>query len=174
MRYETRKSRTGKAGLMAALLLVLLLGLTACGGGSDGMKDDMDTEALVAAIQEAEPDLAIMDMATDQDEDPDTSLAAVTDVDADKVEHFLIYYSSEGKADEVVVLDCKNESAAKDASDSFEDHVNSRSALFEQYAPAEVSKVNNAQWEQKGHYAILVISDHPDEVIKAIEDSLAE
>ncbi|MBQ3964609.1 MAG: DUF4358 domain-containing protein [Firmicutes bacterium] len=165
---------------LLALLLVFALELTGCGGsGGDGGEAavDMGTlqEQMLTAYQDAGDSPAAMDTVTEESDSPEALLATVTDIELKDVEHFFISYSTEGTADEIVVLCMKDSNKAKDAEESLSAHKDSRAALFRTYGPEEAARIEESGLVfSKDRYAVLIICDGSDSVKAAFEKALAD
>ena len=96
----------------------------------------------------------------------------VSDLPYDKVENFLLSYSTTGKADEIAVIAVKDSADVTKAADSLRAHVESRRKLFLQYGPAEAARVEKAQVFTKDQYAVLIICDDSPTVKTAFDDFL--
>ena len=104
--------------------------------------------------------------------DAKETFSYVSDLPYDKVENFLLCYSTTGKADEIAVIAVKDSADVTKAADSLRAHVESRRKLFLQYGPAEAARVEKAQVFTKDQYAVLIICDDSPTVKTAFDDFL--
>ena len=104
--------------------------------------------------------------------DAKETFSYVSDLPYDKVENFLLSYSTTGKADEIAVIAVKDPADVTKAADSLRAHVESRRKLFLQYGPAEAARVEKAQVFTKDQYAVLIICDDSPAVKTAFDDFL--
>lgn len=74
------------------------------------------------------------------------------------IEDSIIYESSGATAEEIVVLKCGSGQDADAAKEIFEERIKEQKETFEDYAPAEVARLNTAVATVRGNYAILCVS----------------
>ena len=79
-----------------------------------------------------------------------------------------IYEGSGGTAEEIVVLECATEDDAKKAEEVLKTRVSEQIESFTDYVPGELTKLNAAVIKVNGKYAVLSVSDTPDEAGKII------
>ena len=60
----------------------------------------------------------------------------------------------------------------QEAKESLTAHQNDRHKLLEQYKPEEVVRVDDGLIFTKGQYAVLIISDHNNDIRKAFNDMI--
>ena len=94
-------------------------------------------------------------------------------MDYTKIAHYLIAYSSEGKADEIVVIAMKDKNEVLAAKAALDTHVITRKNMYRTYDPSQEPRVSAAQVFVKGYYAVLVVSDHADAVAAAFDGGSA-
>ncbi|HOO28173.1 MAG TPA: DUF4358 domain-containing protein [Lachnospiraceae bacterium] len=80
-----------------------------------------------------------------------------------------IFESSGATAEEIVVLECASAEDAKAAKTALETRVSEQEESFEDYVPEELVKLNEAVIVTSGKYAILSVSNEPDEAEKIID-----
>ena len=80
-----------------------------------------------------------------------------------------IYEGSGGTAEEIVVLECASDEDAKKAEEVLKTRVAEQVESFTDYVPEELTKLNAAVIKVNGKYAVLSVSDTPDEAKKIIE-----
>ena len=164
--------RTG----VIALLFALTILMTACGGPTvNSAYVEMQTlsETMLAAFNDAGGSAVPMATVTDESDSPETLLATVTDMDYEDVDHFFISYSTEGKADEIVVLCLTDPDKAKDAEASLLAHKENRAALFRTYGPDQADRIeNNGIVFSQDQYAVLIICDGSESVKEAFEKAV--
>ena len=160
--------------LALALVVVMVLMMTACGGGNEQALKDVPSADLAKAMAEAESSLPDMTTATEEDPEPEILLQSVTDMEFDKFDAFFITYSNEGLADEIVVLRVKDEKDVEDAAAALEDHQQKRSAMYSTYDPTQVERVDNGIVFTEGKYAVLIVTEHPTDVQAAFEKAVTD
>lgn len=163
----------GKRILLFCLAALLALSLCACGGEpqSDGAQVNMPQ--LQQAMLAADPSLQQMTSVTSEAADGETLFAYVSALPYDKVESFLLSYSSAGKADELAVIAVKDSKDVEEAAQSLRDHVQQRLQLFRQYGPDQAARVEQAQVFTKDNCAVLIIADQSQAVREALEQTLS-
>ena len=80
-----------------------------------------------------------------------------------------IYEGSGGTAEEIVVLECGSDEDAKKAEEVLKTRVSEQIESFTDYVPEELTKLNAAVIKVSGKYAVLSVSDTPDEAKKIID-----
>lgn len=158
-----------------ALALAAALALAGCGGSGGGTAArPADMEALQQAMLDAAPSLPEdMLSVTSNVSDAKKLFTYLSDFDYEKVEGYLLSYSSTGTADELAVIAVKDEADLPDAMHSLEAHQQDRLKLFQTYGPQEAARVEKGiVTTGGGKYAILVICDDTDEVISAVDTYL--
>ena len=154
---------------LLVIALLAVLSLAACGNEGSGtatvnMKQ-LQQAMLAAALSETAS-------TTGDAADAKETFSYVSDLPYDKVENFLLSYSTTGKADEIAVIAVKDSADVTKAADSLRAHVESRRKLFLQYGPAEAARVEKAQVFTKDQYAVLIICDDSPTVKTAFDDFL--
>lgn len=74
------------------------------------------------------------------------------------IENVYIYESSGATAEEIAVIECKDETNAKKVMDVFKGRISDQIESYESYVPEEVPKLKDAVMEQVGNVAILSVS----------------
>ena len=152
IKMRMKKIAAAVAGI-AALMLV-----AGCGAG----KADFDVNALGN-------DLATKITYADSLSPMDVQMAGMFLNLADvNVVNASIYEGSGGTAEEIVVLECATDEDAKKAEDVLKQRVAEQIESFTDYVPAELTKLNAAVIKVNGKYAVLSVSDTPDEASKII------
>lgn len=144
---------------LLVIALLAVLSLAACGNEGSGTAT-VNMKQLQQAMLAAAPSLSETASTTGDAADAKETFSYVSDLPYDKVENFLLSYSTTGKADEIAVI------AVKDSA------VESRRKLFLQYGPAEAARVEKAQVFTKDQYAVLIICDDSPTVKTAFDDFL--
>ena len=80
-----------------------------------------------------------------------------------------VYEGSGGTAEEIVVLECASDADAKKAEEVLKTRVSEQIESFTDYVPEELTKLNAAVIKVSGKYAVLSVSDTPDEAKKIID-----
>lgn len=144
--------------LVAAVLSTVCVIMAGC-----GKKADFDVETLGN-------DLATKITYADTLAPMDTQMAGMflnlSDISITKG---AVYEGSGGTAEEIVVFECATEEDAKKAEQVLKDRVSEQIQSFTDYVPAELTKLNAAVIKVSGRYAVLSVSDTPDEAKKIID-----
>ncbi len=134
-------------------ICVLLLGLTACGGNSDGQ-----TQKSAAEIADE-----IHNTQTFQD----TLNAIDTDMlkdyyridEADLSDSKVYVSGSFSTAEEIAVFKASSEQAVENIKKAIDTRLEDLKLAFESYAPDEMTKINNPVLVTKGTMVVLVLAD---------------
>ena len=81
------------------------------------------------------------------------------------------FMSSGATADEICVVKCVDENAAKAVTELFQTRVNNQSKLYESYNADEVGKLGDAIIKSSGSYAVLVVCDDYDEAGDVLKEA---
>ena len=164
---------------LLSLLAVCLLAvfLTACSGSGTITSNTVNMEQLQKAMLAADPTLA-NDITSITSNTGDTSEAKnnfsyFSTLDYEKVESYLLSYSSSGTADEIAVIAVKDIADVSEAASTLRSHVDDRLKLFQQYGPNQASRVEKAEIFTKDQYAVLIICEDSGAVKTAFEDFLS-
>lgn len=147
-------------------LCLLLTVLVICSCGANNVEETVSMYDLREAMLAADPALPDMVSVSDADEDARNLFSYLSDMDYEKVEHYFLSYSAEGKADEIAVITVKNPANAEEAKASLQEHLDSRIKLLKEYEPEEVERLEKGQIFTKKQYAVLIICEDTDKVKK--------
>lgn len=168
-------------------ILFLVLGLCLAGCGDKNEKNEPESE--VVQEESRKEEISIFDLrqaiitddifpemisVSDVDTDAETLFAYCSDLSYDKVEHFLLSYSAEGKADEVVVILLKEKEDEKEALESLESHRTSRLKLLQQYEPEETVRLQNGEIYSENGMVAMIVSDDNSKVKDRLNNFLSE
>lgn len=165
-----------KALLFLLAVSLLAVSLTACSGGTEP-STTVNMEQLQKAMLAADPTLA-KDITSITSNTGDASEAKknfsyFSTLDYEKVDRYLLSYSSSGTADEVAVIAVKDAADVGEAASTLRAHVDDRLKLFRQYGPDQASRVEKAEIFTKDQYAVLLICDDSGAVKTAFETFLS-
>ena len=165
-----------KALLFLLAVCLLAVSLTACSGGT-APSTTVNMEQLQKAMLAADPTLA-KDITSITSNTGDASEAKknfsyFSTLDYEKVDRYLLSYSSSGTADEVAVIAVKDAADVGEAASTLRAHVDDRLKLFQQYGPDQASRVEKAEIFTKDQYAVLLICDDSGAVKTAFETFLS-
>ena len=158
-----------------SLLLAAAMAITLAGCSGNNTQEEMvsmyDLGKAMLSADEEFPDMSTALSSSDNAED---LFGYLSDMDYQKVDGFFLGYSSEGKADEVAVICTKSAADTKEAVKELNEHVQGRVSLYNTYSPEQVPRAESAEVFSSGRYAVLIISDHPEQVKKAFSDFLTQ
>ena len=156
---ESKKMRMKRLSAVVATVAAVCVMLAGCGG----KKGDFDVATLG---EELNTKITYADTLAPMDIDTAGMFLNLSDVGVTKA---AIYEGSGGTAEEIVVLECASEDDAKKAEQVLRDRVSEQIESFTDYVPAELTKLNAAVIKVSGKYAVLSVSDTPDEAKKIID-----
>lgn len=163
-----------KALLVLCALTCVLTLLAGCGEQTADKTVDMSQlrEAMLAA-DKGLPEMSTVDGDT---KSAKTQFAYLSTLDYGKVDDFFMAYAANGNqhADEIAVIAVKNASDVDAAEKSLKSHLEKRRALYEQYDPSQLNRIDGAQIFTKGRYAVLILCDKQDAVKTAFQKTLKE
>lgn len=161
------------AFLISALLGVLIL-TTGCGNG--GTVDKIEMDRIREAMMSAGKGLPEMSVADDSGKSAKTQFAYLSTMDYQKVDRFFLAYATDGNqhADEIAVIAVKQADDVKAAEKSLNQHIQKRRALYEQYNPSQLTRIDSAQVFTKGRCAVLILCDKQAAVKAAFQKALSK
>ena len=140
---------------LSALLLALLLvvGLAACSGsnsGTEGKSADLTKvmDDMKAVLENKE----MMDLGKD-------NLLQNYGIDPESVKQFAVYIDSTGlKGDEIILLEAKDEEAAKTVKEMIDARYQQKEITMKSYQPEEYAMLKECKVQQNGNYISLIVS----------------
>lgn len=161
--------------LLLCAVACVLTALTGC--GTNGAADKtVDMGELRRAMLAADKGLPEMSEADGSAKSAKTLFAYLSTLDYGKVDNFFMTYAADGNqhADEIAVIAVKDISNVKTAEKSLKEHMRKRRALYEQYDPSQLPRIDGAQVFTSGRYAVLILADKQDAVKTAFQKFLKE
>ncbi len=157
-REEKKMSKIKRVSAVVTIA-AMFLALAACGKKAA----DFDVEALGNDLSQK---ITYADTLSPMDIDTAGMFLNLSDVNVTKA---AIYEGSGGTAEEIVVLECASDDDAKKAEQVLKTRVSEQIESFTDYVPEELTKLNAAVIKVSGKYAVLSVSDTPDEARKIID-----
>ena len=156
-------SKFGKTIITFAAAMFAAFSLTACQGGSS--KTSIDVSSLA-------DDLNAKTIKSDTlTETSSDMLSTIYFFENGQVTESKAFMSSGATADEICVVKCVDENAAKAVTELFQTRVNNQSKLYESYNADEVGKLDDAIIKSSGSYAVLVVCDDYDEAGDVLKEA---
>ena len=153
----------GKSIITFAAAMFAAFSLTACQGGSS--KTSIDVSSLA-------DDLNAKTIKSDTlTETSSDMLSTIYFFENGQVSESKAFMSSGATADEICVVKCVDENAAKAVTELFQTRVNNQSKLYESYNADEVGKLDDAIIKSSGSYAVLVVCDDYDEAGDVLKEA---
>ena len=153
----------GKTIITFAAAMFAAFSLTACQGGSS--KSSIDVSSLA-------DDLNAKTIKSDTlTETSSDMLSTIYFFENGQVSESKAFMSSGATADEICVVKCVDENAAKAVTELFQTRVNNQSKLYESYNADEVGKLGDAIIKSSGSYAVLVVCDDYDEAGDVLKEA---
>ncbi len=101
----------------------------------------------------------------------ESMIPAIYSIDEDEIDEAAAYTSSGATSCEVAVIKTNEENEASDVEDKFQARVDSQENLYADYNPEEASRLKTAVIESSGDYAVLCVSDDPDEAKSILKEA---
>ena len=156
-------SKFGKTIITFAAAMFAAFSLTACQGGSS--KTSIDVSSLA-------DDLNAKTIKSDTlTETSSDMLSTIYFFENGQVSESKAFMSSGATADEICVVKCVDENAAKAVTELFQTRVNNQAKLYESYNADEVGKLDDAIIKSSGSYAVLVVCDDYDEAGDVLKEA---
>ncbi|MBQ3904272.1 MAG: DUF4358 domain-containing protein [Eubacterium sp.] len=152
---------------LTGIILALALCLCACSGG--GKAAAVSLYDLKNAMAGATQKFSEMTYASSKDEGAQEIFANISDLSYSKVDSFCIYYATNGtgNADEIAVIQVKNNNDLTDARKSLEAHLEKRKSLYSTYDKTQLKKLDGARVVTAGNCAALIVGDEADKISEA-------
>ena len=160
-----------KIAVLILSLCILLLGCVGCGQNEKPVVSMYDLSRAMLAADDTLPEMSYI---SSSDENASELFTYISDLDYALVDSYFLSYSSKGLADEIAVIALKNEADVAAAMKTIESHVQERTAMYRQYDPSQMDRVEGGLVFTSGRYAVLIISDKQKEVKSAFEGFINE
>ena len=144
------------------LLALLLLALAGCSGG----EKQVDAAALADELKNG---LTFKDEMTAAE---DTVRDALYAIDGADVAQGKLYTSSGATAEEIAVFKAGDKEAADRLYKAVQERLKNQKTAFEDYVPAEMTKLNNAVLVKKGTMVVLCVADDYAAAKKIVDKAL--
>lgn len=147
--------------VIALCAVMMMLGLTACGGGSN-KKVSIDISKLADELQTAVTSDTLSQTASEM-------VPSIYGFSADDAENCIAYASSGATACEIAVVQSKDSSKTGNIEKLFQSRVDSQSALYASYNEGEVAKLDKAIIKSAGSYTVLCVCDDTDKASEILK-----
>ena len=132
------------------LAVVMLAALCACGGGSGAKEIKLDALAEELVGSDAFSDIL--------NQPADGVAARLYDIEDGAAKQVILYVGTGATAEEIFLAEASDASAAAALKASCEARVSDQKQVFANYAPGDVSKLDDAILVTSGNYVILVVA----------------
>ena len=150
--------------LVLTAAVITAFSLTACsGGGKKAMSIDVAKLA-----DELNGSVITSDTLT---ETKSEMLSSIYFFEEGQVTNSKVYMSGNATADEIVVVECKDEDTAKAVSELLKTRVKNQSELFATYNADEAAKLDKALVKNAGKYAVMVVCDDYDKAGSILKEA---
>ena len=146
--------------IRSAAIVLVVMGALLAGCGSKAA--DFDVSALGNDLATK---ITYKDTLSPMDTDTAGMFMNLSDIGITKA---AIYEGAGGTAEEIVVFECASDEDANKAEEVLKTRVQDQIDNFTDYVPEELTKLNAAVIVVSGKYAVLSVSDTPDEAKKII------
>lgn len=151
-----------KKTLAFALCLILLLGLTACGGKAPARSADL--AALYDTLTASMPQMLKMD---------ETTMLNFQGIEAVNCVQVQVAICAEGlRTDEIWLIEAKDEAALEKLQALAEARIQAKAEETVSYSPDQYAVVEKAQLFTEGNYLFLLVSPDVDSLKAAVEAAL--
>jgi hypothetical protein len=141
--------------LLPALVLFCVIALTACGGAGERAGETLDIRGLAEALIGG---IAFADRPEEASADAFYAMYAIDPAD-ESVTDFVFRTSTGATAEEVTIIEARDAESATALMKIARARIASQKAEFEDYAPDEMTKLNDPVLLRKGKYIILCLSN---------------
>lgn len=155
------------------MVFVLILALTACGGGKADTPD-IDLKAMQVSLPAADSTLPEMSVINSEDDNAELNFTALCDYDYSKVDSYFYTYAADGTAPEIAVVVLKKASDAADLMNSITDHAKKREGTMASYSPDQVTMVQNYVLTHQGNCIMYAVGGQNGMVQKAFQEAMSK
>lgn len=150
-------------GLLLAMSVLLLLGITACGGVKT---TEVDVAQVMEEMREAHPIQGSLQLT-------DTDMLNFYGIDTDTLESYSAEMAADGiTANEVVLVKAKDEESAKTVETKLQNRLDARRNEFKNYLPDQYAVVEKSEVKRDGVYVRLIMSPYQDELAELYDSRL--
>lgn len=151
-----------KKFLIILLLSTLLLTLTACGGTKE--------ENIVIDVDALADELGSANLTTDTlSSVSEKVLTNILSLNVEDIESYLMYMGTGQTAEEYGVFTCVSSEAAVKIAEQLQSRVDAQKAVYADYAPDTIPRLNNAIIRQKGIYVAYVVAENYADSLKMVD-----
>lgn len=146
-----------KYKIVSILMIVcLMLGMSACGEKDEGGK--YTSKELLAKVTDDITNLPQMTTVDSDSENAKDIFTYLSDIDYESIEDYAFTYSKDGLADEVSVIQLKDEADVSSVEKDLNDRINTRRSTFSTYNEEELKKFDTATVVSKDCYVMIIIT----------------
>ena len=149
--------------IVLAAAAVAALCLTACGKG--GSAKSVDVAKLADELNSS---VITSDTLS---ETKSEMLSSIYFFEEGQVTNSKVYMSGNATADEIVVVECKDEDTAKAVQELLKTRVSNQKELFASYNADEAGKLDKAIVKAAGKYAVMVVCDDYDKAQSILKEA---
>ena len=150
-------------GLLLTMSVLLLLGITACGGVKTA---EVDVAQVMEEMREAHPIQGSLQLT-------DTDMLNFYGIDTDTLESYSAEMAADGiTANEVVLVKAKDEESAKTVETKLQNRLDARRNEFKNYLPDQYAVVEKSEVKRDGVYVRLIMSPYQDELAELYDSRL--
>lgn len=160
-----------RRAVCAALALMLVLGLAACGGNGGSAAGPVELGESLVARAENLPDMTCVS-SEGKDATGAELFPYLSDMDYSKVAGYYLAYSTAGSAEEIAVIRVKDAAALPEAKASLERHLENRAGLFRTYDSEQAAMLGKAEIVAAGDTAALIICENASELASALRGEI--
>jgi hypothetical protein len=164
-RANRAKISRAAALVLALAMAVLAPALAGCGGEGDA-EITLDMRGLAKTLIGG---VAFEDQMEEATADAFRALYALDSSD-ESVKDFVLYASTGATAEEVTVIEARDAASAPDVMERVRARIASQKTEFENYAPAEMAKLDDPVLVSHGKYIVLCLSNDNAAAEAIIED----
>lgn len=148
--------------VIALCAVMMVLGLTACGGGKS-KEVSIDINKLADELQATVTTDTLSQTAAEM-------IPSIYGFNTDDAESSIAYASSGATACEIAVVQSKDSSKVKDMEKLFQSRADSQSDLYASYNEPEVAKLDKAIIKSAGAYTVFCVCDDTDKANEILKN----
>lgn len=149
-------------GIVVILCFIFYSGCSS----SNSVEINIDMQALQSKIESAGLFSDTLERITKE-----SVLSSVLFLTPGNIETSMLYMGSGYTGEEYALFICVSEEAAKQLTEELMTRVDTQKAIYADYAPDAIPRLNNALIKQQGKYVVYVVADKHAQALKIVEEN---
>lgn len=145
-----------KVLFISVSVLMIMLMMVGCGEETTAKYTSKEIYDAVTSAMKDMPEMTVVD---EKSEDAEELYSFFSDAEYDKIKGYVFAYSTEGYADEVIVVEVKDSDDVSELKEDLQQRLETRKGTFATYNTDEGTKFQGATVLAKDNYVVLLIGN---------------